>query len=187
VSESVRTQGRIPNGGFRELGLINWVYSRILARVAQAPQVHLITVLGQHRRLFRVWYLFGAVLWAGRLPKKEAEVVILRIAHLRNCAYELQLHRRLAERRGVAPEVQAKIFAWPAAGAFTPRWDALLAATDDFVQKRTVTAAVWAELARYLDHRQLIEFCMLAAQYDGLATTMSALEMPLDYPAEEAS
>lgn len=64
------------------------------------------------------------------------------------------------------------------------RQQALLAATDEFVNDRTVTDATWRELATHLDRRQLIEFCLLASQYDGLAATMATLEIPLDNPQQ---
>jgi hypothetical protein len=32
-----------------------------------------------------------------------------------------------------------------------------------------------------LTKKQLIEFCMLASQYDGLAATMATLRIPLDF------
>jgi hypothetical protein len=37
-------------------------------------------------------------------------------------------------------------------------------------------------LATHRDRRQRIEFCLLTSQYDGLAATMSALDIPLDNP-----
>ena len=50
------------------------------------------------------WLPFGAyLLYVGKLPRKDAEVVILRVGHLRDCEYELQQHRRLASTRGLAP------------------------------------------------------------------------------------
>ena len=63
-----------------------------------------------------------------------------------------------------------------------PRQRALLAATDELVKERTVTDGTWQQLATHLDRRQLIEFCLLATQYDGLAATLSALRLPLDNP-----
>jgi alkylhydroperoxidase family enzyme len=78
------------------------------------------------------------------------------------------------------------IFAWPNAtgdsSGLTDRQRALLSATDEFINKRSISAEVWQRLTAHLDRRQLIEFCMLAGQYDGLAATMSALEIPLDHP-----
>jgi AhpD family alkylhydroperoxidase len=181
------TAGRIPDGGLRQLGLINWVINKIAARVIRAPRMHLFTALGQHKRLFWAWFFFGSVLYAGRLPRPDTELVILRVAHLRDCEYELQQHRRFGARRGVAPEVQDKIFGWPDSEGLSPRRQALLNATDEFVNKRTISRDTWEALSRHLSARQLIEFCMLAGQYDSLATVISALEIPLDYPAEGAS
>jgi AhpD family alkylhydroperoxidase len=126
--------------------------------------------------------VFGAVLYAGKLPRPDTELVILRVAHLRDCEYELQQHRRFGARRGVPPEVQDKIFSWPHSDGLSPRREALLAATDDFVLQRTITPQTWDALTRHLQPRQIIEFCMLAGQYDALAATISALEIPLDYP-----
>ena len=180
-------EGRIPGASLRELGLINWVFNKIAAWVIRAPRMHLFTALGQHKRLFRFWYLYGAVLYAGKLPRPDTELVILRVAHLRDCEYELQQHRRFGARFGVPAELQAKIFSWPDSDGLSPRRQALLNATDEFVTKRTISRDTWDALSAHLSRRQLIEFCMLAAQYDSLATVISVLEIPLDFPLEEAS
>jgi AhpD family alkylhydroperoxidase len=178
------TDARIPEGGFRRLGLINWVTTRIAAWVIGAPRMHLFATLGQHKLLFQVWFLFGAIVYAGRLPRPDSELVILRVAHLRGCEYELQQHRRFAARRGVPEDIQAKIFAWPQADGLSPRRQALLTATDEFVLQRTITDETWEVLSCHLNRHQQIEFCLLAAQYDGLAATISALRIPLDFPVK---
>lgn len=179
------TAGRIPSGRFRELGPINWVLAKLGARTVQAPEFHLFTTLGQRRLLFWAWAFYGARLLRGRLPAIDTELVILRVAHVRGCEYELQHHRRIARKQGLDADMQAAIFAWPdaeVADRFSVRQRALLAATDEFVKERTITDGTWQQLASHLDRRQLIEFCLLASQYDGLAATMSALEIPLDHP-----
>ncbi|OMC53831.1 4-carboxymuconolactone decarboxylase [Mycobacterium sp. IS-836] len=177
--------GRIPSGGFRELGPINWVIAKLGARTVKAPEFHLFTTLGQRRLLFWAWAFYGGRLLRGRLRPVDTELVILRVAHLRSCEYELQHHRRMARRAGLDADMQAAIFAWPDApngSGLTERQRALLTATDEFVKDRTISDATWQRLATYLDRRQLIEFCLLASQYDGLAATMSALDIPLDNP-----
>ena len=180
-------EGRIPGASLRELGLINWVFNWIAAQVIRAPRMHLFTALGQNKRLFRFWYLYGAVLYWGTLQRPDTELVILRVAHLRGCEYELQQHRRIGERYGVTADLQAKIFSWPDSDGLSPRRQALLNATDEFVTERTIGRATWDTLSAHLSRRQLIEFCMLAAQYDSLATVISVLEVPLDFPLEGAS
>ena len=175
---------RIRSGGLRELGPINWALSRIAARVIGAPQMHLFSVLGQNKLLFACWLPFSGALLFGRL-RKDTELVILRVAHLRGSAYELQHHRRIAKRRGIDVELQERIFEGPAAAGLTHRQRVLISATDEFVTTRTLTSETWAALSSYLSRAQLIEFCTLAGQYDALAATMAALHMPLDFAAED--
>jgi AhpD family alkylhydroperoxidase len=175
--------GRIPSGRFRELGPINWILAKSAARTVGAPEMHLFTTLGQRRLLFWAWAFYSARLLRGRLPAIDTELVILRVAHLRGSEYELQHHRKLGRRRGLDDQTQAEIFSWPnSTGGLTDRQRALLSATDEFINHRSISPEVWQQLSSHLDRRQLVEFCMLAGQYDGLAATMSALDIPLDNP-----
>src|SRR6201996_684657 len=105
--------GRIPSGGFRDLGLINWILAKSAARTVGAPQMHLFTTLGQHKRLFLAMTPYAAALLRGRLPLVDTELVILRVAHLRDSEYELQHHRKMGRRRGLDDQTQELIFAWP--------------------------------------------------------------------------
>lgn len=180
--------GRVPAGGFRELGPINWVLARSAARTVRAPRMHLFATLGQHKRLFLSMMPYSALLLRGRLPRVDTELVILRVAHLRDSEYELQHHRWMGRRRGLDDQTQEMIFAWPNrtgnAGGLTDRQQTLLRATDEFIVDRSISDEVFQQLSRHLDRRQLIEFCLLAGQYDCLAATMSALQIPLDHPAD---
>ena len=180
---------RIPSGKFRQLGPINWVLAKAGARAVGAPEMHLFTTLGYRQSLFWAWLIYGARLLRGRLPRVDTELVILRVAHLRTCEYELQHHRRIARQAGLDAQTQATIFAWPQAPdgngprrVLTARQQALLQATDELIKDRYVTAETWHRLAAHLNRPRLIEFCMLATQYDGLAATITALEIPLDNP-----
>jgi alkylhydroperoxidase family enzyme len=180
----VSAPARIEPGGFRELGPLGWLIAKIGARGIRRPRFSLFNVLGQHKLLFLAWLPYSGMLLGllSKLPVKDAEVVILRVGHLRNCEYELQQHRRLAKSRGIGPELQAKIFEGPDAEGLTDRQRTLITATDEFVVTRGVSAETWAALASHLNKAQLIEFCLLAAQYDGLAATITTLNVPLDFP-----
>src|SRR6201999_1672218 len=140
-------------------------------------------VLGQHRLLFLAWLPFSAyLLYAGKLSRKDAELVILRGGHLRDCEHELQQHRRLARSGGVNTELQAKIFEGPDAEGLSERQRVLITATDEFVITRSMSPETWSALSGILGRAQLIEFCTLAGQYDALAATMATLRIPLDFP-----
>ncbi len=181
--------GRIPSGRLRQLGPINWVLAKLAARTTRSPEMHLFTTLGQRQGLFWAWSVYGGRLLRGRLPRVDTELVILRVAHLRSCEYELQHHRRMAREAGLDASMQATIFAWPNAPEsdgprkiLSARQQSLLNATDELIKDRSVSDGTWQQLAMHLDRRLLIEFCLLATQYDGLAATITALEIPLDNP-----
>jgi len=174
---------RIPPGGRRELGLFGWLFCKLTARVWGVPEFHLFTVLAQHKRLFWSWAPFsGILLNRGRLPTRDAELVILRVGHLRSCEYELQQHRRIALRRGVDAETQRAIFAWPDADGLSERQRTLLTGVDDLIATRMLSDQTWQLLSQYLDRRQLIEFVTLVGQYDALAMTLNTLGVPMDFP-----
>ncbi|KZS55278.1 4-carboxymuconolactone decarboxylase [Mycobacterium kansasii] len=180
---------RIPSGRLRQLGPINWVLAKLGARAVRAPEMHLFTTLGYRQSLFWAWLIYGGRLLRGRLPRIDTELVILRVARLRSCEYELQHHRRMARAAGLDAQTQATIFAWPDVPegdgprkVLSARQQALLKATDELIKDRSITAETWQQLATHLKQRQLIEFCMLATQYDGLAATITALNIPLDNP-----
>ncbi len=175
---------RIPaSGALRDLGPINWVICRVAARRIRAPQVHLFNALARHSMLFWTWLPFsGVLLYWGRLSRRDAELVILRVGQLRNCDYELQQHRRLARSRGIDDALQQKVLEGPDAPGLTDRQRTLIAATDEFVLGRAVSLPTWTALAGHLNRKQLIEFCFLAGQYDTLAATTETLKLPLDFP-----
>jgi AhpD family alkylhydroperoxidase len=181
---------RVPSSPkMRKLGPVNWLLAKIAARSTRAAEMHLFTTLGQRQGLFWAWSIYGGRLLHGRLPRIDTELVILRVAHLRSCEYELQHHRQMARQHGLDPNMQATIFAWPdAPGGDGPRTIlssrqlALLKATDELIKNRSVSDETWQQLAAHLDRRRLIEFCLLATQYDALAATITALNVPLDNP-----
>lgn len=175
---------RIPSSGsLSELGLINWTICKLIARKQQVPQAHLFTTLGRHRRLMWTWLPFGGMLLGiGKLPKRDTELVILRVGHLRGCEYELQHHRRIAKRAGLDDTTQAAIFTGPDAEGLTDRQRVLLTAIDELLDTRTLSDQTFGKLSEHLDQPSLIEFVTLAGQYDALAATLVALRVPLDFP-----
>ena len=174
---------RIPPGGRRELGLLNWGIARLGARTIRAPHMHLFEVLGQHRLLFLSFLPYSHVLLnMGKLSKRDKELVILRVGHLRESEYELQQHRRLARSRGVDATLQDKIFAGPTAPGLTDRQRALLSAVDEFVLNRDLSDDTFANLSSHLTREQVIEFCALAGHYDTIAAILATLRVPMDFP-----
>ncbi len=72
---------RISPGTSKDLGLINSTLCRIAGRVVGGKAPNVFTTLGRQRSLFRAWLWYSSKMMpGGKLPRRETELVILRIA-----------------------------------------------------------------------------------------------------------
>ncbi len=69
-------------------------------------------------------------------------------------------------------------------GAQADGWSArralLPVAADELHAERTISSALWAQLAELLSDRKLIELCLLVGHYEMLAMTLNALNVAPD-------
>lgn len=171
---------RVAPGGRRQLGLVNFLLGKALSRGAGVREAHLFTTLGRNRSLFRAWLLYsGALMLRGRLPRRETEVVILRVAHHCDSDYERRHHVRLGRRAGLTAEEIERARADGLEG-WRPSDAVLLAATDQLIAHEGIDDATWARLRAYWDEAQAIELTLLVGQYRGLATTIRTLGIAPD-------
>lgn len=160
---------------------MNWAVWQVLSRAAGTSDAHLFSTLGRTKGLFRGWLHYsGRLMPGGRLPRHESELVIIRVAHLRSCEYEMDHHIRLGRRAGVTPEILERLRTGAADPDWTDKHRALLEAVDQLVTTRDIDDATWARLAAYYDERSLIEIVLLVNQYEGLASTITALRIQRD-------
>lgn len=174
---------RIAPGGRREVGLPIWLVGRIAGRVAGTGPPNLFMTLGRHRGLFLGWLVFaGRLMPGGRLPRRETELVILRVAHLCRCAYEFEHHVRLGARAGIHEADVRRVTDGPWAPGWTVREAVILTAVDDLHHAGDLSEPTWQALRRHLDDRLIVELCMLVGHYKMLAATITALRIQPDAP-----
>ena len=174
---------RIAPGSRRDLGLPIWVFSRLAGRATRTAPPAIFTTLGRGRGLFWGWLHFaGRLMPGGRLPRRETELVILRVATVRDCAYELEHHVRLGRRAGVTSEDVDRVREGSAAEGWRSHERLLLRATEELLATRDLTDASWAELRTAYDERTVIEILLLVGHYDMLATTLTTLRLEPDPP-----
>jgi AhpD family alkylhydroperoxidase len=182
------TSPRIAPGGLREAGPFAWTFAQLAGRVTGTEAPHLFLTMGRAHRLFRGWLRFaGRLMPRGRLPRRETELIILRVAHLRGCWYEFEHHCHLARRAGVTPIDIARVEDGPGSDGWSPRERALLDAVDALHETRDLDEASWARLREHLDEPALIEFVLLVAHYEMLATFVGTLRIATDRPRAAAS
>ena len=172
---------RIAPGGRRDVGTIGWVIAAVSGRVSGTTPPNLFLTLGRHRKLFRGWLRFaGRLMPGGRLPRRETELVILRVAHLRSCAYEFDHHVHLGRRAGVTADDVARLVEGPDAAGWSPRERAVLRAVDELQRDRDLSDGTWTDLVALLDDREAIELLLLVGHYEMLATAIAALRIQPD-------
>jgi AhpD family alkylhydroperoxidase len=174
---------RVQPGGLRELGPVIWVFSRIAGRVTGTRPPAIFTTLGRGRGLFWGWLHFaGRLMPGGRLPRRETEMVILRVAVVRGSDYELAHHLRLGRRAGVTAADVERIRTGPDAEGWSGHEQLLIRVTDELLATRDLADSTWAELRAAYDERTAIELLLLVGHYDMLATTLTALRLEPDRP-----
>jgi AhpD family alkylhydroperoxidase len=173
---------RIAPGTRREIGIVNAAIAGVLGKAMGTTEPpHIFTTLGRHPRLMRGWLRFASRLMpGGRLPRRDTELVILRVAHNTGCEYEGRHHRPMAERAGLSAAEVARVADGPGAGGWSPRQAALLRAADELHADGVIGDALWADLTDHLDEPDLIELCMLVGHYEMLAMTLNTLRVQPD-------
>ena len=171
---------RVSPGTFGDLGPINWLVVRAMSIATGTDNAHIFATLGRSKGLFRGWLHFSSRMMPfGELSRRETEMIIIRVAHLRGCDYELDHHRRLGAKAGIDDAAYTDIITGPDAG-WGDRERTLLLAVDELVTDRDLSDPTWDALRRHLTERQAIAFTLLVGQYDSLATTIGVLRVQRD-------
>jgi len=177
----VSDHARITPGGLRETGPAIWAFARIAGRVTGTTPPQVFTILGRSRGLFWGWLHFsGRLMPGGKLPRRLTELVIVRVAHLRDCDYEMDHHLRLARRVGASGADLERVIEGPTADGWGPAERAVLTAVDELILTKDVSDETWSALHSWCDERRLIELLLLVGNYDALATTLLTLRVQPD-------
>jgi AhpD family alkylhydroperoxidase len=175
------TTPRIAPGTRQEIGLFAWGFASIAGRVSRTNPPNLFLTMARQPKLFRGWLRFaGRLMPGGKLPRRDTELAILRVAHLRDCAYEFEHHVRLGRRAGVDREDVARVQAGPDAEGWTDRERALLNAVDALHTDQDLDDPTWTALREHLDEPRTIEFLLLVGHYEMLATFLLTLRVQPD-------
>jgi alkylhydroperoxidase family enzyme len=179
----------------RELGPLARIVAVVAGRVIPGGPPNIFTTLGQHPRLFRAWLRYSAHLMPfGKLPRRDAELVILRVAWQCRSAYEWHQHVPIALRVGVSPDEIAGVADRTSAVAdrtsavadrtpadvLTDRQQTLLDVSDQLLAERSLSDTTWSAVQATLGNSEAIELCLLIGHYQGLASTIGGLAIQIE-------
>lgn len=174
---------RITSGNWRQTGPIIRAFGSLAGRAMGTDPPQVFLVLGRTKRLFWGWLMFaGGLMPGGKLPRRETELIILRVATLTGSAYERSHHERIGKRAGVTKDDLAAVTVGPTDAQWNDRERALLTAVDELHETRDLSDASWSALREHLDERRSVEFLLLTGHYEMLATALNTLRIEPDPP-----
>ena len=143
--------------------------------------LNVLGTLARHPALARAYHTFnGHVLFASTLSVRQRELLVLRVAAVRQADYEWRQHAVLARDAGIDGDEIARASAGPDAPGWSPLDAALVRAVDELIGDATITDATWQALARELDEQQLMDLVFTVGAYDVLAMAFRSFGVELD-------
>lgn len=148
------------------------------ADVDQLPEF--MRTMIRHPALFRCNMEMGNTLYNGRLPVRERELAILRVAWLMGAPFEWGQHVIIARRVGLTADEIERARQGAAAGGWSEQEEAILSAVEQLIDRAAISDATWETLAKSWDEQQLIEFLMMVGHYVSTAFVQNALKVRLE-------
>lgn len=141
---------------------------------------NLYRTLARHRELFRVWSDFGRVVLNSRLPARDRELLVLRIAWLTRCRFEWAYHIPLVRRIGLTDAEIRRVIDGPDAPGWGKKESTLLAVTDELHATSRISDPNWQSLRGWYDDQELIEIPVIVGQYQLVAYITNTLMIAPD-------
>jgi alkylhydroperoxidase family enzyme len=149
------------------------------------PVPNVLTTLLHHPALAGPWLSYNNVLlWSSALDDRQRELMVLRVAFRTRSEYEWVQHVLLADRFGITADDIDAIAHDGTADAWTPLEHALVAATDQLLDRQCIDDATWSVLAGALDERQLVELVFVVGSYACLAMAFNSFGLQIDAGAD---
>jgi len=115
-----------------------------------------------------------------KIPLREQEMIILRIAHLSESDYVWGFHVPIAKEAGMDDEEILDICKNLEENNFSERDRAMLNAVDEMLEERTIEAATYLELEKHLTREAIFDIVTITSQYFFFATFNNAFRIPLE-------
>jgi alkylhydroperoxidase family enzyme len=115
-----------------------------------------------------------------KLDIRLRELMIMRIGWVTGSAYEWTNHWRVATTAGIPPEDILAVRDWRNSDRLGPADRAILAATDESLAGKSISDAVWAEIAAHVtDPAQQVEFIVAMGNWLMFSMLFRNLRIPL--------
>jgi alkylhydroperoxidase family enzyme len=140
-----------------------------------------LDTFAHHPALAQAFLTFnGHILYATTLTERQREILVLRVAVLRESAYLWAQHVFLGRDAGLTDEEMGRIAFGPEAPFFEPLETALIRCVDELVDDGAIGAETWAVLAAELDAQQLLDVVFTVGCYNTVAWMFRSFDLEVD-------
>jgi alkylhydroperoxidase family enzyme len=145
---------------------------------ADVPQM--MTTMMRHPDLFgRITELSAQLLGKGALAPRDRQLAILRVSWLCQAPYVWGEHVKHSKRAGLSSEEIDRVTHGSTAPGWNEHEQAILRAVEELHASAMITDATWADLAKRLNDRQLIELPVVVGQFTAVLYLQNALKIRL--------
>lgn len=139
-----------------------------------------VEILARHPEVFMGHLSFTQTLLSNAdLSPRDRELAVLRVGWLSQAPFEWGGHVPVGKACGITPEEIAMIIE----GSDAPGWSkadrAIVRAAEELHRDSMISDETWADLAEFLNDRQLIELIMLIGHYKTVAYYQNSLRFRL--------
>jgi alkylhydroperoxidase family enzyme len=138
-------------------------------------------VLAHHPELTAAYNnLISHALYFTTITPRQRELLILRVAHVRQSPYEWAQHVYQAGVVGISAEEVQRVRTAPQGDEWSALERALLAAADELLAQARIGDATYAVLSAELDTQQLMDVVFTVGAYEVFAMALRTFDVELD-------
>ncbi len=143
--------------------------------------LNVLGTLAHHPRLTTAYHVFnGQVQFGTTLTQRQRELLVLRVAAVRDCEYEWAQHAVIAADLGVGADEIDRVAEGPDAEGWSQFDAALLRAVDELLESARISDPTWGVLRAELEVRQVMDLIFTVGAYETLAMLIRSVDMELD-------
>ena len=134
-----------------------------------------------HPELAHAFFTFnGHILRGTTLTLRQREMIILRVAVLRQVGYEWAQHVVMGRDVGLTDEEIGRIAYGPDAPFLDPLDAAIIRAVDGLIKNGVIDDETWAALSKELSTQQLMDIIFTVGAYETIGFFMRSFDMDMD-------
>jgi alkylhydroperoxidase family enzyme len=151
------------------------------SREDRPKALNALGTLAHHPSLTEAFNTFnGHILFGSTLSARQRELLVLRVASVRESDYEWAQHTVLAGDAGLDAEEIKRVAAGPEAAGWSDFDRALVRAADELVETACLSDATWTVLTTSFDEQQMLDLVFTVGAYDTLAMAFRSFGVEID-------